>query len=57
MSEQEYLGIILAERIQMILTDMEAGVVMAGEEEWESRGVFIAGTFSFYAKMKGGELE
>ena len=35
MSEQEYLEMIVAERIQMILADMEAGAVMDGEEEWE----------------------
>ena len=33
MSEQEYLEMIVAERIQMILADMEAGAVMDGEEE------------------------
>lgn len=37
MSEQEYLEMIVAERIQMILADMEAGAVMDGEEEWERR--------------------
>ena len=35
MSEQEYLEMIVAERIQMILADMEGGAVMDGEEEWE----------------------
>ena len=35
MSEQEYLEMIVAERIQMILADMEAGAVMDGEEESE----------------------
>ena len=31
MSEQEYLEMIVAERIQMILADMEAGAVMDGD--------------------------
>ena len=40
MSEQEYLEMIVAERIQMILADMEGGAVMDGEEEWEKKGTW-----------------
>ena len=53
MSEQEYLEMIVAERIQMILADMEGGAVMDGEEEWKRRWMAGGSTAEGHRRVPG----